>query len=78
MKRNEYDDEIPFHCNSCSEDYTIEGYVHSFGDDEVRIIPAEGSRGDWCPNDEGIGVDSYWSGRHLVPTHDTNWTGETR
>ena len=79
MKRNEHDIAIPFHCNTCGKDYTIEGYVHWFGNDEVRIIPAEGG-GDMCPNDRGVTVDSsgaFGGGSMLVPAHDANWIGDT-
>lgn len=75
-KRNSYDDEIPFHCEDCGEDFTIEGYVeryHTYTTDEARIIPADGGA-ILCPNDHDWTI-SYRTGRQVIPSHDVSYTG---
>ena len=80
MKRNRYDDAIPFHCNTCDIDFTVEGYVEPLRFPDFIIIPAE-SHGDMCPNDDGVRVASsgaFGGGSLLIPTHDTNYIGDER
>ena len=75
MKRNRYDDNIPYECNTCGETFTVEGYREPDGEGGTVIIPA--TRGEvLCPNDDGWTV-SFSRGKRIVPTHDTNYTGDT-
>ena len=70
MKRDRYEDEIPFYCNDCGEDFTIEGYVEDGGDEGAVVIPAAGGP-ILCPNDKGWAIRAGLDRRMvLVPTHD--------
>ena len=67
-QRNTYDDEIPFYCVDCGEDFTIEGYVEDGGDEGDIVIPAAGGP-IYCPNDKGMRLTGHY-GDITVPTHD--------
>ena len=76
MKRERYSNEILFECNSCGEEFAIEGYYEPDGEGGTIIVPAENGE-TLCPNDYGYTV-SFSRGKRIVPVHDVNWTGETR
>jgi len=76
MKRNRYSDDIPYHCNTCGTDFPVEGYYEPDGEGGTIIVPAR--RGEvLCPNDGGY-VMPFPGGDRIIPSHDVNWTGETR
>ena len=78
MKRERYDDAIPYVCNTCGTEFPVGGYCESDGKGGTVIVPAK--RGEvFCPNDDGYrwfrtGADGRMKDS-LVPTHDVNWTG---
>ena len=75
LKRNSYDDEIPFCCETCGEEFTIEGFVEPNSYEGFRIIPA-GDDPVLCPNDEGVRVSTPdHLGQRTVPIHDVAYTG---
>lgn len=77
MKQERYSDNIPYECNTCGEEFPLEGYYEPDGEGGTIIVTA--TRGHtFCPNDKG--TYRYFSqprGLEHIPTHDVNWTGET-
>jgi len=74
LKRNSYDDEIPFICETCGEEFEIEGFYEGYGE-HARIVPADGDP-VLCPNDEGVRVSTPdHLGQRTVPIHDVAYTG---
>ena len=72
-KRNTYQDEIPFFCTECGENFTIEGYIEDGGDEGDIVIPAQGGA-IYCPNDKGMPIARRGVGVLTVPTHDIEGT----
>ena len=75
MKRDRYSDDIPYECNTCGEEFPVEGYYEPDGEGGTMIV--EASNGPtFCPNDKGT-YKVFPRGLEHIPTHDVNWTGET-
>ena len=72
LKRNSYDDEIPFTCETCGEEFTIEGFYDGYGEG-ARIVPADGDR-VLCPNDYDYTI-SFRPMKQTIPSHDVSYTG---
>ncbi len=77
MKRERYDDEIPFECNTCGEKFPVEGYYEPDGEGCTIIVTAR--RGHViCPND-GISQRGRQRNKRIdvIPVHDVNYRGDT-